>query len=152
MPYRRTGFLASAVVTAVAALGAAAPVAMAAAPATVKLQHSSSPAASRTPSVGDVPASTSIPFSVNLALSDPQGAQSFAQAVSTPGNASYRKYLTAAQWEARYAPSAQSVQTAAQIEKVFATSLSYHQVQGDKLRLATQNLAVPADVAGVISE
>lgn len=178
MTYRRTGFLASAVVTAVAALGAAAPVAMAAAPAKVKLQHSSSPAASRTPSVGDVPASTSIPFSVNLALSDPQGAQSFAQAVSTPGNASYHQYLTAAQWVARYAPSAQSVQkvtqflksngftvgevpadrlfvpatgTAAQIEKVFATSLSYHQVQGDKLRLATQNLAVPADVAGVIS-
>jgi hypothetical protein len=79
--------LATAIVTAVAALGAA-PVAMAAVPAKVKLQHSSSPAASRTPSVGDVPAGTSIPFSVNLALSDPQGAQSFATAVSTPGNPS----------------------------------------------------------------
>jgi subtilase family serine protease len=178
MPYRRTGFLASAIVTAVAALGAAAPVAMAAAPAKVKLQHSSSPAASRTPSVGDVPDGTSIPFSVNLALSDPQGAQSFAQAVSTPGSSSYGKYLTAAQWEARYAPSAQSVQqvtqflksngftvgqvpadrlfvpatgTAAQIEKAFATSLAYHQVQGTKLRLASQNLTVPAGIAGVIS-
>jgi subtilase family serine protease len=36
--------------------------------------------------------------------------------------------------------------TAAQIEKAFATSLAYHQVQGTKLRLASQNLTVPAGI------
>ena len=177
MKHHRKGLLACAVAAAMAALGLSAPTSMAA-PAKVKLRNSSSPAASRTPAVGAVAGSTSIPFSVNLALSDPQGAQSFAQAVATPGNPSYGKYLTAAQWEARYAPSSQSVKqvtqflqsngfsvgdvpadrlyvpatgTAAQIEKVFATSLAYHNVQGTKLRLAAQNLAVPRDIAGVIS-
>jgi subtilase family serine protease len=177
MKHHHKGLLACAVATATAALGLAAPASMAA-PAKVKLRNSSSPAASRTPSVGAVAGSTSIPFAVNLALADPQGAQSFAQAVATPGNPSYGKYLTAAQWEARYAPSSQSVKqvtqflksngfsvgevpadrlyvpatgTAAQIEKVFATSLAYHNVQGTRLRLADQNLAVPSDLAGVIS-
>ncbi len=177
MKHRRKGLLPCAVAAAMAALGLAAPVSMAA-PGKVKLRNSSSPAASRTPNVGAVAGSTEIPFAVNLALSDPQGAQSFAQAVATPGNPSYGKYLTAAQWEARYAPSSQSVAqvtqflksngfsvgdvpadrlfvpatgTAAQIENVFATSLAYHDVQATKLRLAGQDLSVPADIAGMIS-
>ncbi len=144
----------------------------------VALKNSESPAASRTPRVGSVPGSAQIEFEVGLKLADPVGAQAFASAVSTPGTSSYGKYLTPAQWEQRYGPAAGSVAlvttflrqngftvgrtpadrlfipatgTAAQIEKTFGTSLAYHRVQGATLRLATQNLTVPADLAGVIS-
>ena len=119
-----------------------------------------------------------INFEVDLALSDPQGAQAFAKAVSTPGSASYRKYLTPAQWEARFSPSASAVQqvqaflkesgfavgqasadrmavsatgTAQQVERAFATSLSYHRVQGHTLLLADRDLAVPADLGAVVA-
>jgi len=119
-----------------------------------------------------------INFEVDLALSDPQGAQAFATAVSTPGSASYRKYLTPTQWEARFSPSASAVQqveaflnesgftvgqaspdrmevsatgTAQQVERAFATSLSYHLVQGQTLLLADRDLAVPADLGGVVA-
>ncbi|MGI8715496.1 MAG: S53 family peptidase [Solirubrobacteraceae bacterium] len=111
-------------------------------------------------------------------MADPQGAQSLAQAVSTPGNAAYGQYLTTAQWEARFAPSQQSVQkvaqflqsngfsvgqvpddrlfvpatgTASQIEKTFGTSLALHEVQGTTLRLANGDLGVPSTIAGAIS-
>ncbi len=144
----------------------------------VQLKNSESPAAARTPRVGSVAGSTQIEFEVGLRLADPAGAQAFASAASTPGTSSYGKYLTPAQWEQRYGPAASSVAqvtsflrqngftvgqapadrlfipatgTAAQIEQAFGTSLAYHRVQGATLRLATEDLSVPADLAGVIS-
>ena len=118
-----------------------------------------------------------VDFSVNLALADPQGAASWQGRVH-PGTATYGHYITAAQWEARFGSTAQTVQnvtqflksngftvgdvptdrlfvpasgTAAQIEKTFGTSLSYHQVAGSKEQLATENLSVPANLAGQIA-
>jgi len=124
-----------------------------------------------------VAGSSRIGFEVDLKLRNQQGAVALAKAVSTPGSASYRKYLTAAQWEARFSPTASDVNqvksflaqsgftvgstpadrmdvsatgTARQIEKAFGTSLSLHRVDGKTLRLADRNLTIPAAVAGVV--
>ncbi len=176
---RRVVACASTVATIVAALVVSAPAGAASGPAsTVALRNSASPAAATSPSAGAVAGSSSIDFEVDLKLSDLQGAQAFAQAASTPGNAAYGKYLTPAQWEQRFSPSAADVQsvttflqqrgfkvlgasadrmaisasgTASQVEKAFATSLSYHRLDGSKLRLADRNLSVPANIAGVIA-
>jgi subtilase family serine protease len=151
--------------------------ASAAAPGTVALRNSQSPAAARTPRVGSVAAGTQMHFEVDLKLPDQSGAQAFAQAVSTPGSSSYGAFLTPAQWEARFAPTAADVSqvesfltqsgftvedvsddrtavsasgTAQQVEKAFGTSLSYHDVQGDSLLLADTSLSVPSNIAGVV--
>ena len=162
-----------------AALVASAPAGAASGPApTVTLRNSASPAAADTPRVGAVAGSSSIDFEVELKLSDLPGAQAFAQAVSTPGSTTYGRYLTPAQWEQRFSPSATDVQrvtafltrsgfkvlgasadrmaisasgTAAQVERAFATSLSYHQVDGSKLRLADRDLSVPAAIAASVT-
>jgi subtilase family serine protease len=156
---------------------ASASVATAAAPARVTLRNSESPAAATTPQVGSVASGTQMNFEVELKLADQAGAESFAQDVSTPGNASYGKFLTPAQWEARFSPSAADVDqvkqfltqsgftvntvsrdrmaveasgTAAQVEQAFGTSLAMHQVDGQSLVLANQNLSVPSSIAGIV--
>ncbi len=174
--HRRAGTLAS--VGAVAASLALAASASAATPARVQLNNSQSPAATSTPQTGTAPASTPMDFEVDLKLADQAGAQSFAQAVSTPGDSLYGQYLTPAQWEARYSPSQASVDqvtsfltqngftvntisadrmaieasgTAQQVEQAFGTTLAYHTVSGSSVLLAGQNLSVPGTVAGVIA-
>src|ERR1035441_10595935 len=144
----------------------------------VVLRNSASPAAADTQRVGAVAGSSSIDFEVDLKLPALPGAQALAQAVSTPGSSAYGQYLTPAQWEQRFSPSAVEVQrvtafltqsgftvqgasadrmaisasgTAAQVEQAFGTSLSYHQVDGSKLRLADRDLSVPADIAGSVT-
>ncbi|HLY51217.1 MAG TPA: S53 family peptidase [Solirubrobacteraceae bacterium] len=134
--------------------------------------------AATAPRVGSVASNSQIGFQVDLKLPDAQGAVAFAEAVATPGNAQYGKFLTPSQWEARYSPSISSVDqvrsflksngftvgrtpadrmevpatgTAAQVERVFATSLGYYRVRGRILRLADQDLSVPGDVAGVVA-
>ncbi len=154
----------------------AAPGAASAASSAVHLRGSVAPAAS-SPRVGSVAGGTSVDFEVQLNLSDPSGAAAVAKAVSTPGNAQYRKYLTAAQWERRFSPSAADVArvtaflkasgfnvhgasadrtvvsasgSASRIEHVFSTSLSYHRVDGQRLRLADRSLSIPASLSGVV--
>jgi subtilase family serine protease len=162
-----------------AALIASAPAGAASGPVSmVVLRNSASPAAADTQRVGAVAGSSSIDFEVELKLPDLPGAQALAQAVSTPGSSAYGQYLTPAQWEQRFSPSAVEVQrvtafltqsgftvqgasadrmaisasgTAAQVEQAFGTSLSYHQVDGSKLRLADRDLSVPADIAGSVT-
>ncbi len=161
-----------------AAFTIAVPSALASAPSsTVRLANSQSRAAAHAPRLGAVASSSQISFQVNLKLPDQQGAAAFAKAVSTPGSSSYRHYLTPAQWEKRFSPSASDVAkvatflrqsgftvgqasvdrmevpasgTAQQVENAFATSLSYYKVQGRSLRLADSNLAVPAQIAGIV--
>src|SRR6202035_2850939 len=70
------------------------------------LAGTAAPAAARAHPVGAVSSSSVVPFSLVLKLRDLSGAQALVQAVSTPGSASYRQYLTAAQWEARFSPTA----------------------------------------------
>ena len=179
MRNRRLVACASSVATVIAALVASAPAGAASRPvSTVALRDSASPAAAGSPRVGAVAASSPIDFEIELKLPDLQGAQAFAQAVSTPGSAAYGKYLTPAQWEQRFSPSAAELQrvtafltlsgftvygasadrmaisvsgSAAQVERAFATSLSYHQVDGGRLRLADRDLSVPADIAGSVA-
>ncbi len=165
----------------IAALGAivafAAPGAASASPAAVQIRGSAPPAAAKSPAVGSVPGRSTVDFRVALHLRDEKGAAAFARAVSTPGSAQYGKYLTAAQWEQRFSPSAAEVArvstflrqsgfkvhgasadrmtvsasgTASQVEHVFATSLSYHRVHGARVRLADRNLSVPSALAGSV--
>ncbi len=145
---------------------------------TVTLAGTASPAAASTPTVGAVTPASPVDFEMILAPRDGAGAASFATAVSTPGNPAYHHYLTTAGWEQRFSPTTATVAetekwltqsgfavtsvsgdrmsvsasgTAAQVERAFSTSLSYHRVRGRSLRVATRNLSVPRSLAGVVT-
>ena len=64
--------------------------------------------------VGGVARSSRVSFSLVLKLRDAAGAQALLRAVSSPGSRSYRHYLTTAQWEARFSPTASQVRSARQ--------------------------------------
>lgn len=142
------------------------------------LNGTASPAAARTPSTTGVAGTTPIRFEVSLNLRDAAGAQALAQDVSTPGGPLYHRYLSPAQWEARFSPTQAQVGqvttwlheegftvgsvspdrlrievegTAAQVEQAFSTSLSYHVVAGHTLRLADRNLSVPTSLSSIVS-
>jgi len=127
---------------------------------------------------GAVAKSARMNFEVVLQLRDAAAARSLVKAISTPGSASYRHYLTAAQWEARFSPSAAEVSrartwlagqgfrvgrtsrdritvaasgTAAQVEKAFGTKLARYRVNGKVVRLASKQMSVPASVAGTVA-
>jgi subtilase family serine protease len=127
--------------------------------------------------VGAVSKSAAVNFEVVLKLRNAAAAQALVTAVSTPGRASYRHYLTSAQWEARFSPAAAEVNTArswlasegfkvgatsrdritisasgtvAQVEKAFGTTLGNFKVNGKVVRLATHQMSVPASVAGSV--
>src|SRR5436305_1989384 len=179
MRHRRMGALAAACAGVAAATLAIAIPAGAAAPWSRHSLRGSSPrAAANAPRLGSVANNSRIAFQVDLKLRDQQGAEAFAQAVATPGNASYGGYLTAAQWVARFSPSVSAVKsvssvlkssgftvghasadrmevpasgTAQQVERAFATSLGYFKVRGHKVRLAERDLSVPSDIAGVVA-
>lgn len=69
-------------------------------------------ASARKHPAGAVPKSARVKFEVVLRLRDAAAAQALVTAISTPGTASYRHYLTAAQWEARFSPAAAEVSSA----------------------------------------
>ena len=134
------------------------------------ISGTASPAASNASDqmVGAVDPASAIDFEVQL---KPSGAaQSFATAVSTPGNVAYGRFLTPAQWERAFSPTAGQVAqatsflsnsgfkvtgvsadrmaldasgTAAQVEHAFATGMAYYDVAGTTLRLTNQDLSVP---------
>jgi subtilase family serine protease len=124
------------------------------------------------------PAATPVEFTVGLVPSDQAGAEALAQAVSTPGNPSYRHFLTPAEWEKRFSPKTSAVSAvkqwlreqgiavesvsadrlsieasadAATIERAFGTSLAQYRRQGRSVRLASAPLSVPSSIAGLIS-
>ncbi|HUA75270.1 MAG TPA: S53 family peptidase [Solirubrobacteraceae bacterium] len=124
------------------------------------------------------PAPTPVEFTVGLEPSDPASAAALARAVSDPSSASYRHFLTAAQWEKRFSPSKASVEavsawlgsqgiavgavspdrmtiqasaTAATIERAFGTGLAQYRLRGRTLRASTGALSVPATIAPLIS-
>ena len=178
MSLHRRAFVITSTATVAAIAFSAVPAAAGAAPGRFRLAGSSPRAARTTPSTGAVAANTQISFAVAMAMPDPNGAAAFARAVSTVGGAQYGQYLTPSQWEARFSPSAQAVDsvstfltsngmtvtgvaadrmsvyasgTAAQIEQAFATSLSTHDVLGRSLRVADSDLSIPASLAGTIA-
>ncbi len=134
-------------------------------------------ASARQHAVGAVAKSAQVDFEVVLKLRDASGAESLVRAISSPGSASYRHYLTAAQWESRFSPAASEVSgvrswlssegftvgavskdritipasgTAAQVETAFGTGLENYRVNGRSVRLATREMSVPASVAGSV--
>jgi len=117
--------------------------------------------------------SAGMDFDLVLRLRDAAGAQALVKAVSTPGSASYRHYLTTAQWESRFSPAASEVSsarawlrsegfrvgavskdhitisasgTAAQVERAFATRLENYRLNGRTVRLAAKEMSVPASI------
>ncbi len=145
---------------------------------TVVLKGSSPPAARTTERIGSVPAHMQIGFEVVLKLRDPSGAEAFAREVSTPGSPAYGRFLTPAQWEVRFSPTARQVAeverflrssgftvtgvpedrtavdavgSAGMVERVFKTALSYHLVAGKKLRVADRDLSIPAALRPVVA-
>jgi subtilase family serine protease len=134
-------------------------------------------ASARKHPAGAVSKSAAVNFEVVLKLRNAAAAQALVTAVSTPGSASYRHYLTSAQWEARFSPAAAEVSTArswlasegfkvgatsrdritisasgtaAQVEKAFGTSLGNYRVNGKVIRLASKQMSVPASVSGSV--
>jgi subtilase family serine protease len=175
MRHRRVGSTLTSL--AIGALGALAFTPIAAAEGTATVQ-SRSAAVSRSTPVGTTPASSQVNFDVGLELSDPSGATAFAKAVSDPKSATYRHFITTAQWARRFSPTQASVNsvtswlraqgiavetvtpdrltveasgTAAAVEKAFGTGLGQYRRHGKTVRLATASLKAPASIAGLIS-
>jgi len=159
-------------------VGLAAQAPLAAAAAGKSVVQASSPLAKPSNSTGATPASTPIELIVGLTPSEGGAAAALAQAVSTPGNPSYRHFLTAAQYAKRFAPSSSSVSavkkwlkeqgiavesvsadrltieasgSAAAVAKAFGTTLGQYRRHGRVVRLASSALTVPSSVAGLIS-
>ena len=143
----------------------------------VRLSGSSLPSARLAANNPAVARSTRVRFQVQLRLRDQAGADTLALAVSTPGNAQYRQYLTPEQYRARFSPTQASVDTvsawlasqglkvtgvpanrafieaegsAAQVEKTFQTSLVTVDANGKQRRVSTSDPAVPANLISSI--
>jgi subtilase family serine protease len=130
--------------------------------------------------VGAANPSQQVDFRVYLDWQGGNAAADYARAVSTPGSAQYGKFLSPTQFNAKFAPSAASVDavktwlrgqgltvghvpgnskyveaigTLGQAAKAFGTSFAEYAVQGATLRSNTSPLVVPdslSDVVGVI--
>jgi subtilase family serine protease len=178
-PVRRTSVVAVGAAT-LACLGsvAAAAGAQAASSGRNTLAGSVLPAVARQHPAGSVAKSARVGFELVLKLRDPAAAKALVTSVSTPGSANYRHYLTAAQWEGRFSPTAGQVAsargwlrsegfrvgavsrdrmtiaasgTAAQVENAFGTGLAKYRVAGHTVRLATRTMSVPAALAGSVA-
>lgn len=141
------------------------------------LGGSAAPSRARAHRVGSISASSPVRFELGLKLRNARGAAALVRAVSTPGSASYRHYLTGAQWEARFSPTGAQVAkasrwlrsqgfkvgtvskdrlsiaasgTASQVERAFDTKLALYRVAGHTVRLASGDLSVPPSLAGTI--
>ena len=142
------------------------------------LKGSAVTATARQHEMGSVAKSAPVDFELVLKLQDAAGAASLVRAVSSPGSASYRHYLTAAQWESRFSPAASEVSsartwlasqgftvgavskdritisasgTAAQVEKAFGTTLKNYKLHGRTVRMAASTMSVPASIGGTVA-
>jgi subtilase family serine protease len=142
------------------------------------LSGSFTPASERAKPAGHVAAGSQVSFDLSLTLRDAAGAQAIITAVSTPGSAQYRHYLTDAQWIARYAPTQAAVVSAenwlrsqgfkvgrvpadrlfipaqgsaAQVARAFNTTLGEFTVKGKPVRLAATPLSIPASISGIVA-
>lgn len=172
----RKSLVAALSATACVAAAAATPSAFAAA-GRATLSGSAAPEALASHAAGATSSSSQVNFDLVLSLRDQAGAVALLKAISTPGSALYRHYLTASQWEARFSPSAADVATAeqwltsegfslgavsrdritigasgtaAQVESAFGTSLENYRVAGHTLRMAAGNLSIPSSLSGLV--
>jgi subtilase family serine protease len=141
------------------------------------LKGSAVTATARKHAVGAVAKSARVNFKLVLKLRDASGAKSLVRAISSPGSASYRHYLTASQWESRFSPATSEVSsartwlasegfkvgagskdritisasgTAAQVEKAFGTTLKNYKLHGHTVRMAARTMSVPASLSGSV--
>jgi subtilase family serine protease len=142
------------------------------------LKGSAVTATARKHAVGAVAKSARVNFELVLKLRNASGAQSLVRAISSPGSASYRHYLTASQWESRFSPATSAVSTArkwlasegfkvgavskdritvsasgtaAQVEKAFGTTLKNYKLNGHTVRMAASTMSVPASLSGSVA-
>jgi subtilase family serine protease len=135
------------------------------------------PSLDQASAIGDAGRSQQI--DVKLYLADQHAAElaALVAAVSTPGSARYGKYLSAAQFRARYAPSTAAVNsvrrfvtgsglavtevagnrsyveargTVAKAQTAFGTSLKQYRLQGQTIRAAATAPTVPAALQGTV--
>ncbi|HKS99873.1 MAG TPA: S53 family peptidase [Rugosimonospora sp.] len=119
-----------------------------------------------------------ITFRVYLRMRDQAGAEATARAVSTPGSAAFRRFLSTAQVRQRYAPTGAAVAsvrgwlrgggfsvgavpannmyveasgTVAQAQRAFGVTLNMYRVRGRVLRAADRELSVPAALGTVVA-
>ena len=129
-------------------------------------------------SLGTAPASTPLRLTIGLTPKDRAGIDSLIKAQSTPGNASYGKFLTPAEFTSRFAASSADAQavssylssagmknvtvapnrlqvtadaTVAQAESAFHTSISRFSQSGKTVLANTLAAAVPSSLAGKVS-
>ncbi len=120
----------------------------------------------------------SIEGEIFLTLPNRAGAEAFATSVSTPGSATYRKWLTPQQWIAKFSPTPATYDavvrfltskglritgkpasrlfvvfrgSAAQLSSVFSTALHRYDYAGRSLVGPSSPPKLPADVAGSVS-
>jgi subtilase family serine protease len=124
------------------------------------------------------PASTDrMDIQVSLNLRDAAGAERLAAAVSDPNSGQYGRYLTPAQFNARYAPSADSVKsvesylrgqgltvtgvaegnrwvsasgTVSQVDSAFGTTVKTYRYDGKRLNAPSKAASVPSNVAPLV--
>lgn len=140
------------------------------------LQHAKS--MQRSHPDGKVAPASRIKFDLVLTLHHAAKASAFGRKVSNPASSSYRHYLTDAQWQHRFGPSRAQVAhakswlrhhgysvgavpkdrlfvtahgSARRIERSFSTHLGYYRVNGNRVRLASSRLTVPAVLRGTVS-
>jgi subtilase family serine protease len=124
---------------------------------------------------GAVPSSTDVTGTVYLAGQDPTGLTTYATAVSDPASASYGKFLSPAQYKARFGATAAQVKavqqwakdsgltvlattdhaitvrgTNAAITKAFGTGLHQYKVSGQVRRAPQKNVVIPAKVSSAV--
>jgi subtilase family serine protease len=128
-------------------------------------------------SVGHPASGSRVSFGVLLGLRNASDAAAQIQALSDPSSSAYGRWLTNAQFDARYAPAASDVKsvqswlrsqgftiattlrsgmlveasgTAAQVEKAFATTLANYRLQGKTVRSNSTALSLPAGASAAV--
>jgi subtilase family serine protease len=165
----------AALLAAVATLLAMAPAPASSAPSARRAIHGSTPAWARASrDVGRTRHSAAVDFAVYLPLRDKAAAEALARQVSTPGGASYRKFLSPAQVQQSFAPTSADVGavkdflrdagftvtavapnnayvrasgTVAQANAAFGTDIHNYRYLGRTLAAPSRELTVPAAVA-----
>ena len=172
----RAGVVVAAVVTAAAGSLVSAGLAQAAPAPLVAVPGSASPGATAHRDAA-VAADQQVTVGVSLKLRDAAGLAAFNSAVSTPGNAEYGHYLTAAQFAAKYSPTqAQVAQvqqylaaaglkvtgvsgnrqvvdatgTASQVGAAFHTTISNYTNGSNHYRTNDSAVSLPSSVSGLV--
>jgi len=146
--------------------------------ATTALANSRPAFAGLAKDLGAVSASQSVDFEVLLGLPDQAAVETEVQALSTPGNASFRRFLTPAQFRSTYAPSAADVSaveswvrgaglkvksvapsrlyvevtgTMGRAESLVGTSLHRYGYKGQDFAEPVSNYNVPTGLSGLVA-